>query len=324
VLALGLVFALPLLAACGDEGSSDDDAGANSTTTPAATDTIASQLVLGASPECPEREYCLIGLRQKYGLEFKQVKALDVGGPITVAALDDGSIDVGLIFTTDGIIKDKGWVLLEDDKVLQPADNVTPVVRDEITDAYGDQLTQLLNAVSAKLTTEELTELNRQTGIEKKDSDDVAKQWLDDNSFKVVGRQAKTGPTITVGSGDFGETITLANIYAEWLSRNGYPVDKKLDIGSREVYWPAMESGEIDLLPEYAGTLLTFLDENQPATTDAATNARALQQVLEPLKITALNYSQAQDINGFVVTQETADQYGLVKLSDLAKPAPAS
>jgi osmoprotectant transport system substrate-binding protein len=323
ILALVLALALPLLAACGSEGSSDDEGAAN-TTTPTATDTIASQMVLGASPECPEREYCLIGLEQKYGLKFKQVKALDVGGPITVAALDDGSIDVGLIFTTDGIIKDKGWVLLEDDKVLQPADNVTPVIRNEIVDAYGDELTSLLDAVSAKLTTEELTELNRLTGIEKQDSDDVAKQWLDDNSFKVVSRQAKTGPTITVGSGDFGETITLANIYAEWLSRNGYPVKKKLDIGSREIYWPAMESGEVDLLPEYAGTLLTFLDENQPATTDAAANARALQQVLDPLKITALNYSQAQDINGFVVTQETADKYGLAKLSDLAKPAPAS
>jgi osmoprotectant transport system substrate-binding protein len=322
VLALGLALALPLLAACGSSGSS----GGSSTQTTAAgsSDTIASQLVLGASPECPQRDYCLIGLENKYGLHFKQVKALDVGGPLTVAALENDSIQVGLLFTTDGIIKDKGWVLLEDDKVLQPADNVTPVVRNEITDAYGDQLTSLLDAVSAKLTTEGLTELNKKTGIDKEDSDDVAKQWLDDNGFKVVGRAPKEGPTITVGSGDFGETITLANIYAEWLSRNGYPVKKKLNIGSREIYWPAMQRGEVDLLPEYAGTLLTYLNPDQPATTDPNTNARALQQALDPLNITALDYSKAQDINGFVVTKETADKYGLVKLSDLAQPAPAS
>jgi osmoprotectant transport system substrate-binding protein len=85
-----------------------------------------------------------------------------------------------------------------------------------------------------------------------------------------------------------------------------------------------MQRGEIDLLPEYAGTLLTFLDKNTPATTDPNTNARALQQALDPLKITALDYSKAQDINGFVVTKETADQYGLEKLSDLAEPAPSS
>ena len=106
-----------------------------------------------------------------------------------------------MIFTTDAVIKDKGWVLLEDDKVLQPADNVTPVLNNKITDAYGSQLTSLVNAVTAKITTEGLTELNKQTGIDKKDSDDVAKQWLDDNGFKVVKRAAKTGPTITVGSG---------------------------------------------------------------------------------------------------------------------------
>jgi osmoprotectant transport system substrate-binding protein len=195
------------------------------------------------------------------------------------------------------------------------------VLNDKITAAYGSQLTSLLNAVSAKITTENLTEINKQTGIDKKDSDDVAQQWLDDNGFKVVKRTAKTGPTITVGSGDFGETINLANIYADWLDRNGYPVKKKLDIGSREIYFPLLQKGDLGLIPEYAGTLLTHLKSANPATTDPNTNARYLATALEPLKLTALNYSKAQDINGFVVTKETADKYGLVKISDLAKPA---
>ena len=191
----------------------------------------------------------------------------------------------------------------------------------KITAAYGSQLTNLVNAVTAKITTEGLTDLNKQTGIDKKDSDDVAQQWLDDNGFKVVNRAAKTGPKIVVGSGDFGETITLANIYADWLERNGYPVSKKLDIGSREIYFPLLKKGDLGLIPEYAGTLLTYLKSPQPATTDPATNARNLATVLAPLKLTALNYSKAQDINGFVVTKATADKYGLEKISDLAKPA---
>jgi osmoprotectant transport system substrate-binding protein len=320
VLALGLALALalPLLAACGSSGSSGGSS--TETTAAGAGDTVASKLVLGGPPECPQRDFCLLGLKDKYGLTFKQFKPLDVGGPLTVAALKNDSIQVGLLFTTNGLIAANGWVLLEDDKVLQPADNVTPVLNNKITDAYGADLNSVINAVTAKLTTEGLTEMNKQTDVDKKDPDDVAKQWLDDNGFKVVGRAEKTGPTITVGSADFTEDVTLAEIYAEWLRRNGYPVDTKLRIGSREVYMPALERDEVDLIPEYAGSLLgTYLEKE--ATTDANANARTLAQALEPLKLTALNYSDAQDINGFVVTKDTADQYGLVKISDLSQPA---
>jgi osmoprotectant transport system substrate-binding protein len=321
LLAFTLALALPLLAACGSSGSSGDNGSAGTTTPGTATNTIASKLVLGGAPTCPTRPYCLIGLKDKYGLTFKSFKSLDTGGPLTVAALADDSIQVGLLFTTNGVIPDRGWVLLQDDKLLQPADNVTPVFNNKITDAYGSQLTQLVDAVSSKITTEALTDMNKQTDIDKKDSDDVAQQWLDDNGFKVVGRKAKTGPKIVVGSANFTENETLANIYADWLDRNGYPVGKKLNIGSREIYFPALKRGEIGMIPEYAGTLLTFINPDKPATTDPGTNARALAQALEPLKLTATNYSKAQDINGFVVTKETADKYGLVKISDLAKPA---
>jgi glycine betaine/choline ABC-type transport system substrate-binding protein len=318
--ALTLCLALPLLAACGSSGSSGGS-GAVTTTVAGSANSVAAKLVLGASPECPQRSYCLLGLSNKYGLHFKQFKPLDVGGPLTVAALKNNSIQVGLLFTTNGQIAANNWVLLQDDKVLQPADNVTPVLNNKIITAYGPQLSSLLNAVSSKLTTEGLTALNKQTDVDKKDPDAVAQQWLDDNSFKVVKRVAKTGPTIVVGSANFTEDVTLADIYADWLQRNGYPVSKKLSIGSREVYFPALKRGEVDLIPDYAGSLLTFIDKNKPATTDPATNARSLAGVLQPLKLTALNYSKAQDINGFVVTKATADRYHLVKISDLGKPA---
>ena len=126
---------------------------------------------------------------------------------------------------------------------------------------------------------------------------------------------------VTVGSADFPESALLAEIYAGALEAKGVKVSKKLNIGSREVYFPALKRGEVDLIPDYAGSLLTFIDKNKPATTDPATNARSLAGVLQPLKLTALNYSKAQDINGFVVTKATADRYHLVKISDLGKPA---
>ena len=127
-----------------------------------------------------------------------------------------------------------------------------------------------------------LTDLNKQTDIDQKDPDDVAKAWLEDErSLPATTPAAKTGPTIVVGSADFTEDETLADIYADVLKANGYPVTKKLKIGSREIYFPALKSGQVSFIPDYAGSLLTFLDPKKPATTDPATNATELAAVLE-------------------------------------------
>ena len=322
--ALGaLVSAVALavvLASCGSSGSS----GGGGTTTPSgSTATVASKLVLGGPPECPKRPYCAVGLKNTYGLTFKSFKALDVGGPLTVAALDQNKIQVAVLFTTSGVIASKGWVLLKDDKKLQPADNVTPVLRNEITAAYGTAMADLVNAVSAKMTTEVLTGLNKQTDIDQKDPDDVAMAWLKSNNLIPASTPAaKTGPKIVVGSAKFTEDVTLADIYADMLKANGYPVSKKLNIGSREIYFPALKNNQISFLPDYAGSLLTFIDPNKPATTNPATNATELATALRPLKLTALESAPAQDVNGTVVTKATADKYNLVNTSDLAKPAP--
>ena len=140
-------------------------------------------LVLGASPECPERDFCLLGLESVYGLDFKSFQPLDVGGPLTVAALDGGEIDVGLLFTSDGVIAAKGYVLLEDDKSLQKADNIVPVMRTETLDQYDNALSDLLNDVASKITTAELSELNKRFGLDAEDADTLAKEWLADNGF---------------------------------------------------------------------------------------------------------------------------------------------
>ncbi len=309
-----------VLAACGSSGSSS---GGSTTTTPAGSSaTIASTMVLGGPPECPTRPYCQIGLKDTYGLNFKSFKALDAGGPLTVAALQDGAIQVGLLFTTSGVIKSKGWVLLKDDKLLQPADNVTPVVNNKVGDKYGKAMADLVNAVSAKITTSVLTDLNKQTDIDQKDPDDVAMTWLKSQNFIPATKPAAvSGPTIVVGSASFTEDETLANIYADMLKANGYPVSKKLNIGSREIYFPALKSNQISFIPDYAGSLLTFIDPKKPATTNTQTNATQLAAVLKPLNLTAFAPAPAEDINGFVVTKATADKYHLVNISDLAKPA---
>jgi osmoprotectant transport system substrate-binding protein len=140
-----------------------------------------TDLVFGGPPECPEREFCMIGLTDVYGLNFAEFKPLDVGGALTVAALEEDAIQVGLLFTSDGVIAAKGFVLLEDDKGLQPAENLTPVIRQEIIDAYGDNLVDALNKVSGELTTAELSEMNRRIGIDGDDPEQVASDWIADN-----------------------------------------------------------------------------------------------------------------------------------------------
>ena len=326
VAALALAI-VAVLAACGSEGSSTDSgsSGGNTTapggTAPAA-GTIASTFVLGGPPECPERPFCQQGLEETYGLAFKDFKALDAGGPLTVAALENGDIQVGLIFTTDGIITANGWVLLEDDKSLQPSDNITPVVNQATATEYGDGLERLLNETSAKITTDDLTELNQKVSVDKEDAATVAQAWVSENVPAPSEVPSITGTPIIVGSANFGESEILAEIYAAVLKQNGYPVETKLKVGSREVYFPAVESGEISMVPEYAGTLLAFLDADATPSTDSDETFALLTTALEGRGVIAFESAPAEDKNGFVVTKETADEFGLTKTSDLAKPAP--
>jgi osmoprotectant transport system substrate-binding protein len=157
-----------------------ETADAHSLTTMSSLAPVAGQLTLGGPPECPQRPFCIPGLKDTYGITFKDFKALDVGGPQTVAALDSGAIDVGLLFSTDPTIQSKGWVLLEDDKHLQNAENIVPVVR---TDVLNDEISGLLDAVSSKLTTENMTELVGKVANDKEDPADVAQQFLQDNGL---------------------------------------------------------------------------------------------------------------------------------------------
>ncbi|MGI9023488.1 MAG: ABC transporter substrate-binding protein [Acidimicrobiales bacterium] len=141
---------------------------------------IGGELLLGGPPECPTRPFCQLGLVNTYGITFKDFKPLDVGGPLTVAALKNGDIQVGLLTSTDGNIPANGFVVLEDDKGLQNADNVVPVIR---TAVASEEARQVLNKVSAELTTADLTELNRRADVDKEDTEVLAQDWLDQHGF---------------------------------------------------------------------------------------------------------------------------------------------
>jgi osmoprotectant transport system substrate-binding protein len=145
---------------------------------------LTPEMRLGGPTDCPENPYCIPGLKEVYGIDMSaNFVGLDGAGPLTVAALEGGEIDVAILFSTNGIIADKGWVVLEDDKGLINADNIVPVASQAVVDAYGDELSGLVNDISAALTTEELTELNRRYDIDKEDAAAIATDWLTDEGF---------------------------------------------------------------------------------------------------------------------------------------------
>ncbi len=126
-------------------------------------------------------------------------------------------------------------------------------------------------------------------------------------------------PTIRIGSDGFYESALMAEIYAQVLEANGFQVDRKLKLGSRKVRQPALEAGEIDLAPEYLGSGLAFYDASK-VSSDPAANKQALQEILATKGggITVLGFTPGEDTNAFVVRRDTAERYGLAKLSDLA------
>jgi osmoprotectant transport system substrate-binding protein len=137
-------------------------------------------LVLGASAQCPERPQCLIGLEDPdiYGIEFAGFVTLEFG-PLLGEALAADEVDAVIWNTTAPQITERGFKVLEDDQGLFPAQNIAPIISTELLEAYGDQLVADINELSAMITTDDLLAWNTETDIEFRESDAVAREWLE-------------------------------------------------------------------------------------------------------------------------------------------------
>jgi osmoprotectant transport system substrate-binding protein len=141
-------------------------------------------LTLGAPPDCETNGFCIPGLMRVYGVDFTgRFEPLEFG--LIPDALEAGEVQVGVVGSTDGRLADEetGWVLLEDDKGMFAADNVFPVASQELIDAYGDDLTDLLDSISAELTTDDLIAMNKRYDIDHDDAEEIAADWLSDHGF---------------------------------------------------------------------------------------------------------------------------------------------
>jgi osmoprotectant transport system substrate-binding protein len=137
---------------------------------------LASGLVFGGPPECADRPLCLPGLRKVYGLRFGQVRTMP-SRAATVEALDAGEIDVGLLETTDARVGGAPVLLLLDDRLLQPPENVVPLVRSAVLHREGDRLRAALDAASSRLTTVGLVQLNRSVEVDGLTPAAAAARW---------------------------------------------------------------------------------------------------------------------------------------------------
>jgi hypothetical protein len=148
-------------------------------------------LVFGGPPECPGRAYCLPGLKRAYRLRFKAFIPLDARGPLTRQALEAGDIGVALLFTIGPDIPARHLVVLADDRGVQPAENVTPLVRRDVIVRYGPHLVAVHNKVSALLDTGTLRALDARVELAGQDPRLVAGSWLRTHGLIPAGGDAR-------------------------------------------------------------------------------------------------------------------------------------
>jgi osmoprotectant transport system substrate-binding protein len=142
---------------------------------------LGQPIVLAAGEECPDRPFCEPGLESTYGVNITEILPLGFGSPQTKEAVSSGEAQLGLVGTTDGTLEGLGLVLLEDDKALQLADNLVPIVHAE--SAGDDAVAEALNSLAPVLTTEDLATLNVQVDAERQQPADVAQAYLEENGL---------------------------------------------------------------------------------------------------------------------------------------------
>ncbi|WP_431942773.1 glycine betaine ABC transporter substrate-binding protein [Micromonospora marina] len=211
-------------------------------------------------------------------------------------------------------------VVLTDDKKLQNTDNVIPAINAK---AATPQLVAALDKVSAKLDTPKLIQLNRAVDVDRKTPQVAAQEFASANGV-TDGIEKGPGGQITVGAGNFSESQTLAELYKIALTAAGYEV-KVQTIGNRELYEPALEKGQIQVVPEYAATMAEFLNTKANGKDAQPVSSPELDKTVAALKtegdkagLVFGQPSQAQDQNAFAVTKAFADKYDVSTLSELA------
>lgn len=140
-----------------------------------------ASLKLGGPSDCETNAFCIPGLKRVYDVDLSSnFVALGTG---VADALAENQFDVGVLFSTDPPITDEKFVVLEDDKTMLAADNIVPVMSKTLVDAYGQDFVDLVNKISAALTTTNVAEMNKAYVVDREDASEVAKTFLEDHKL---------------------------------------------------------------------------------------------------------------------------------------------
>ncbi|MEV6693284.1 glycine betaine ABC transporter substrate-binding protein [Micromonospora sp. NPDC051196] len=211
-------------------------------------------------------------------------------------------------------------IALTDDKALQNADNIIPAINTKVA---TPQLVAALDKVSAVLDTPKLVQLNKAVDVDRKSAQAAAQEFSSANGL-ADGVEKGPGGRVTVGAGNFTESEIIAELYKIQLTAAGYQVTVQ-QIGNRELYEPALEKGEIQVVPEYAATMAEFLKGktgggSEPVSSpDVEKTVTALRGLGEQVGLSFGQPAQAQNQNAFAVTKEFAEKYGVRTLSEFAE-----
>jgi osmoprotectant transport system substrate-binding protein len=212
-------------------------------------------------------------------------------------------------------------VVLADDQGLQTADNIVPAVNQEVA---SPELVAALDAVSAALDTPKLIALNKAVGIDRQSSANAAEAFATAEGL-TTGIEGGGSGSIVIGAADFPESQTLGELYRIALEAAGFQAEVQT-IGNRELYEPALERGEVQVVPEYVGTLTTFLnakvnggEAESPASSDLAATMDALRDLGDQVGLVFGEPSGAADQNAFAVTEAFAQEYGVSTLTELGE-----
>ncbi|MEJ7757543.1 MAG: glycine betaine ABC transporter substrate-binding protein [Nocardioidaceae bacterium] len=159
-----------------------DYASENELTTLSDLGALGEPITLAAAKDCPDREDCALGLESVYGISIEEVLPLGFGLAPTFQAVTDGEAELGQTGTTDGTLDAKGLVLLEDDKGIQPAQNLTPAVNSDWLGDHPD-VEETLDELSGALTTEDLAALNLKVDQDREKPEDVAAAFLEEQGL---------------------------------------------------------------------------------------------------------------------------------------------
>jgi osmoprotectant transport system substrate-binding protein len=211
-------------------------------------------------------------------------------------------------------------VILDDDKHLQNADNVIAAINSKVA---KPELVAALDKVATTLDPQKLIALNKATDIDHKTSAVAAQEFAQANDL-TSGISKGAGGPIVIGAANFSESQTIAELYKIALTAAGYSPTTQ-PIGNRELYEPALEKGQVQVVPEYAATLAEFINGKVNGTNAAPVASPDVDKTVAALKdlgtkvgLSFGKASSANDQNAFAVTTALASKYSLKSLSDFA------